>query len=122
MQKDLEGEFRSDGNLDRFIQNQNLEGSDQEPRQLRRVSDKIYGLPDQNFTGPSLTDVDDSNSKSVNVINTSSPIEEFKAMMDQEQADNDNFDGNRGSEGRDGDGTPQDRDFVLWNQPSSEIE
>jgi hypothetical protein len=122
MQKDLDDEFRSEENLDRFIQNQNLQESDQEPRQLRRVSDKIYGLPDQNFTGPALTNVDDSNSKSVNVINTSSPIEEFKAMMDQEQADNDHLDGNRESEERDGDGTPQDRDFVLWNQPSSEIE
>jgi hypothetical protein len=122
MQKDLDDEFRSEENLDRFIQNQNLHESDQKPRLLRRVSDKTYGLPDQNFTGPAMTNVDDSNSKSEKVINTSSPIDEFKAMMNQEQADNDHLDGDRVSEVRGDDRTPQDVDFVLWNQPSSEIE
>lgn len=108
--------------MNRFKQNQNLQESEQKPRQLRRVSDKIYGLPDQNFTGPALTNVDDSNSKSENVINTSSPIDEFKAMMNQEQVDNDHLDGDRVSEVRGDDRAPQDVDFVLWNQPSSEIE
>lgn len=120
MQKELDGEFPSEDNTDCFIQKQNLQESDQKPRQLRRVSDKTYGQPDQNFPGPALTDVDDS--KSENVINTSSPIDEFKAMMNQEQADNDHLDGDRGSGGRNGDGTPQDGDFVQWNQPSSDIE
>jgi hypothetical protein len=122
MQEDLDDEFCSEENLNRFKQNQNLQESEQKPRQLRRVSDKIYGLPDQNFTGPALTNVDDSNSKSENVINTSSPIDEFKAMMNQEQVDNDHLDGDRVSEVRGDDRAPQDVDFVLWNQPSSEIE